>query len=126
MAELKDRIVHEEELIHRRLGWMLAFQGFLFASYSKVFSGSLTLDAQLAIVLPAVGLASALLTLSGIAGAYISIGAERNKQQAHQPSAPASQVTDFGAGGWAKYLGRLNAFGLPVILSSAWLYLLWF
>ncbi|WP_105169177.1 hypothetical protein [Pseudoalteromonas sp. T1lg23B] len=117
MAELKDRIVHEEELIHRRLGWMLAFQGFLFASYSKVFAGSLALDAKLAMVLPAVGLASALLTLSGVSAAYLSIGIERKKQQ-------PQQVIDFGASGWAKYLGRLNAFGLPIILSIAWLYLL--
>ncbi len=40
---LRSRIEHEDQLVNHRLGWMLAFTGFLFTAYSLSFAPAVNL-----------------------------------------------------------------------------------
>jgi len=79
MAKSIDLIKHEEEMIHRRIGWFLAFQGFLFFSFSKLVNvtpneGFTPFSKIFILSIIILGLCNSIFTAIGVRVAYYSIG----------------------------------------------------
>jgi hypothetical protein len=125
------QIEREEGLIHNRLSWMLAFQGFLFAARALVASGSAGTSAAaksaatrdtFEVVLACLGIAIAALGLLGAIGAYWAM---RNTCDFYwdRLSRGRSFMRPFGGRGAAR-LGKMPALGIPVATIGAWAWLL--
>ena len=120
----RSTVKHEEELIHRRLTWLLTLQGFLFAAIvlsvkaesSPVNQASSTgLASTLQWLIPAVGFFSALVTFLGVLAAYCHITFTRKELDKYY-----KERTKFGSLKWSQWVGRGNSMGLLVILMAAW------
>jgi hypothetical protein len=111
---LAERVKHEEELINRRLTWMLLFQGFLFTA--AVSAAKNDLASRLGTIIPWVGFASAFLTFLGVLGAYRSIDTSRRGSHSSKEN-----LGDMRIG---RILGRSNSLGLTILLFGSWLFYL--
>ncbi len=114
--DIVQRIIeHEENLINRRLTWMLTFQGFLFASLSLFVNKKediLPTDVILLLeqLIPYVGICVSIVILLGIVAAYRSI--THNKK------------TSYNEDIVALLLGRFSSCSIPIIIIDGWLYFL--
>lgn len=116
---LAEKIRHEETLINSRLTWLLTFQGFLFAAVALLADNSINpkLYRALLEIFPSVGAFVAILTFLGVLAAYIAMGQARNP---YQEVLETNKKLRFGGTNWAKWLGRANSLGIPIVVLSAW------
>lgn len=121
-AELAERIRHEEALINSRLTWMLTFQGFLFASLALASDDSTSeaLRDTLLQAIPVLGAVVAALALLGVGAAYLAIGQAR---QHFREDIGEDDRRDFGGKTWARWLGRANSLGFPIVILITWIVL---
>lgn len=119
------RIKQETNLINNRLSWLLTFQGFLFAVIALVASKDTNPAVSLILraVIPIIGIAVALLALTGILGAYMAIGdliswsvGEGLEKTTQYPPAYGSKL--------ARALGMVTSYGIPLSLVITWVILL--
>lgn len=127
-ADLAERISHEEALINSRLTWMLTFQGFLFASLALASDDSTNeaLRDTLLQVIPLLGAVVAALALLGVIAAYLAIGQARlhfESEIGGDDRRDFGGKSDFGGKTWARWLGRINSVGLPVVVLITWTFL---
>ncbi|NEU77979.1 hypothetical protein [Nostoc sp. UIC 10630] len=116
------QIEREQGLINTRLSWMLTFQGFLFASIALVVNKDTEPSVRLVFrnVIPAIGIAVALLALVGVHAAALSsngIKAKWNQRGGFQQYPPT-----FGSP-TISLLGRVTSYGIPTSVVLAWLLL---
>jgi hypothetical protein len=121
-----DQITKEEGLIHNRLTWMLTFQGFLFAAV--VLSANTAVEERLGHLLrttiPWLALCSAVLALTGVSAAYLSINNIKEILKKYEPTgADAVKLPAHGTA-LASLLGRITSLGLPLLVIVAWGYLM--
>ena len=131
--EIRRLIVHEDHLIHDRLSWLLALQGFLFTALgfslsSEAIAGEnvskIHLLFHVRIALAVVGSGSSILTWISITSAAIAIGKlrkawkifceERNIVNGFPPILGGASE---GLGG-----GLVAAIILPLFLAAVWGY----
>jgi hypothetical protein len=117
------QIEREQGLVNNRLSWMLTFQGFLFASIALVANKDTESATRLVFrnVIPAIGIAVALLALVGIHAAALSsneIKAKWKQRDGFHYYPPA-----FGTR-TVSLLGRVTSYGIPTSVILAWLLLL--
>jgi len=120
-ASIKETVAHEEEMINRRLSWMLTLQGFLYAAVGLADGNSL----QNAI--SGVGILTSFVTLLGVVAAYAAIDHVREEAASKEAAADEAKPLknpSFGSTRWPKWLGRTNAYALPAIVALSWMYIL--
>jgi len=116
------QIEREQGLVNNRLSWMLTFQGFLFAAIAL----STNQDAEPAIravfrnVIPAIGIAVALLALVGVHAAALSsneIKVKWRKRDGFEQYPPTFGTRTISI------LGRITSYGIPISVVLAWVLL---
>jgi hypothetical protein len=118
------QIEREQGLVNNRLSWMLTFQGFLFAAIALVINKDTEPTVRIVFrnVIPAIGIAVALLALIGIHAAALSsneIKAKWKQRDGFQQYPPTFGTRKISL------LGRITSYGIPTSVVVAWL-LLWF
>jgi hypothetical protein len=114
-------IEREEHLIDHRISWMLTSQGFLLTGFAVATSrgGVPSLSpAALTAILGFVGIAIALLSLTGIRAAYRSIDNLLTKWDERSGGKKSffPDITTPKASGLRRVLG----YGLPLVLLAVW------
>ncbi|MBE9005078.1 hypothetical protein IQ259_08505 [Fortiea sp. LEGE XX443] len=117
------QIEREQNLVNNRLSWMLTFQGFLFASIALVANKDTEPSIRLVFrnVIPAIGIAVALLAFIGIHAAALSsneIKAKWKQRAGFQDYPPTFGTSKISL------LGRITSYGIPTSVVLAWLLLL--
>ena len=117
------QIEREQGLVNNRLSWMLTFQGFLFAAIALVVNKDTepTVRVVFRNVIPAIGIAVALLALIGIHAAALSsneIKAKWKQRDGFQQYPPTFGTPKISL------LGRITSYGIPTSVIVAWLLLL--
>jgi hypothetical protein len=118
-------IEREENLVNRRIAWMLTFQGFLFATIALLANNSVDakLRTNLEFLLPATGCIVGLLALVGVHAAYSSINEKLGKWDKEGkkdiPSDILKKLPEITSNG-ASFGGKLLSYGLPLLFFVIW------
>jgi hypothetical protein len=134
----RDYVKHEDELINRRLTWLLTVQGFLFAAYgiaNQIYAGSNSKNGsetlamrnfaeRLGSVFASVGLVVGALAFLGVLAAQFSVWS-LEKQWKNIPKPNAAEAASLpgltGAGNiMAKVLGAIAHNFIPIMIIGAW------
>lgn len=127
-------IEHENGLVNQRLGWMLAFNGFLFTALALSLSASSTiatppqgvstdtdglehLAQTLEILRMAVGLAGFLSTV--VAALGVSAAGAAIRMICHRTNLSGNELPLTG-GGSSSFVGEMSALLFPAILGGVW------
>jgi hypothetical protein len=121
---VREKWVHEDNLMHHRLTWLIQAQGLLFTAYAvflQVPNGSqwFTKAQKLVDALPIFGFAVTLFI-------GLAIGAAYSAQQQlirEQLSKPEAQRFVLNVGGGLTFLGYFPPFVFPALFLLTWLYI---
>jgi|SRR5581483_11492931 len=117
-------IEREENLVNRRIAWMLTFQGFLFATIALLANKDVdpSLRTNLEALSSIAGLLVSLLACIGVNAAYSSIGTKLDDWDARKRELPPElrrslpEITSRGASRG----GKLLSYGLPFVFVLIW------
>jgi hypothetical protein len=114
---LREQWVHEDNLVHHRMSWLLVSSGLLFTAYTTMGSAAAAHATWLRIGFPFFGMAVAALIGVGIYAAMAATDEIRREfEQAGLadlcPLAPSSQMA---------HRGRWAARALPFVFGALWL-----
>ena len=120
----RQMVRHENDLINHRMGWLLQFEGFLFAAASMVLEKSSFIVPPLALL----GIAAALSSWLALRGARAGIekmakkAEDLEKEHPGEPGVRAYMLGESWHGKVREFLLPWSA--LPLALSIVWVWLL--
>jgi hypothetical protein len=120
----RDQIEHEDDLIGIRVSWLVAAETFLFVAYAILVNGSQykapgTNANELFELIPWLGVGLVVCVVISVASAMWAI----NRLQRNCPTHPTG-FPRLTSSKWAHVTGFFGALGIPVVLLSAWLFVL--
>lgn len=119
-------IEREENLINRRIAWMLTFQGFLFATIALLANKDVDpfLRANLEALSAIAGLMVGVLAYIGVLAAYSSIGAKLGAWESEKRQKDiAPELRDRLPAITSKHArrgGKFLSYGLPIVFVLVW------
>jgi len=110
--------MHEDELIHQRLTWMMQFEGFLFTAFCLSFAAKTDQSVLRTVVLavvPAVGISGAYAALRGVQAAHSVLDSHKRAYLSSLQRFKNSSVRPF-----SKIMPKLVSSMFPNIIVAAW------
>lgn len=119
----REHITHEDDLVNSRLTWFLVVQSLLFAAYGVVLNitqgdGLNTLQTAI----PWVGIAASILVFSSVLGARLAILHMKKYWEGHDPN-EIKYFPSIVCKPCPRWLGNIEAFLLPIVFVSVWIYI---
>lgn len=130
-VQARQIIEHEDRLINSRLGWMFAFNGFLFAALGFSLSAESSLSDEpraeqlldtinaLRLAVGAVGIAVSVIAWIGLVGAFCAIQYARHIYHRHPSRLIAGDQYITGPGKMATAAGYASTL-VPVTMTTVW------